>query len=572
VSPFTRSRSNSATEPLDAEPLEPLDPESPDAEPPARSRARRVAAVVLTVVAGLLVLFGLLAPITLGAMTPTAFLRLPVEALVVAGLALVLPPRWRRVLAVAIGAALGVLTVLKVVDLGFDEVLSRPFDPVLDWSFVSAGLDFLAGELGGPGSIAAAAGVVAVILAVIVFTTLAVLRLTRLAAGRRTGSTRVIAVLGVAWIVCAVTGVELAPGQPVASRSAANLAYADLRQVGKDLNDSQEFAHELATDAFGATPGGQLLNGLRGKDVLLTFVESYGQFAIQGSDIAPAIDKQLDAGTASLRAAGFSARSAFLDSATFGGGSWLAHSTVQSGTWVDNQQRYNDLLASDRLSLTRAFGKAGWKTVQDVPAHTQPWPEGKYYGFQQYYDAHGVGYQGPGFAYATMPDQYTFSALQHNELAAKDRRPVMAEIDLVSSHAPWSPRPSLVDWNQVGDGSVFAPMPAAGEAPESVWRDPNHIRAAYGAAIQYSLDTLVSYLQTYGTENTVLIFLGDHQPPVVTPPGVSHQVPVTIVAKDPAVLDRIGSWHWQDGLRPAATAPVWRMDTFRDRFLTAFAK
>ncbi|MDT7694495.1 MAG: hypothetical protein QOI75_3862, partial [Pseudonocardiales bacterium] len=37
-----------------------------------------------------------------------------------------------------------------------------------------------------------------------------------------------------------------------------------------------------------------------------------------------------------------------------------------------------------------------------------------------------------------------------------------------------------------------------------------------------------------------------------------------------AVLDRISGWGWQDGLKPGPNAPVWRMDAFRDRFLTAF--
>ena len=35
-------------------------------------------------------------------------------------------------------------------------------------------------------------------------------------------------------------------------------------------------------------------------------------------------------------------------------------------------------------------------------------------------------------------------------------------------------------------------------------------------------------------------------------------------------MQRIAGWGWQDGLRPSPDAPVWRMDTFRDRFLQAF--
>jgi hypothetical protein len=52
--------------------------------------------------------------------------------------------------------------------------------------------------------------------------------------------------------------------------------------------------------------------------------------------------------------------------------------------------------------------------------------------------------------------------------------------------------------------------------------------------------------------------------------NASYDVPITIVAKDPRMLDRIASWGWTNSVKPAVDAPVWRMDTFRDRFLTAF--
>ncbi|RSM41231.1 sulfatase [Amycolatopsis balhimycina DSM 5908] len=528
---------------------------------------------VLTVLAALLVLFGLLAPDDLSSISAVALVRVPVEGLIVAALVLVLPPRARRVAAVAVGLVLGLLTLLKVLDTGFYATLEKPFDPIYDWSFFHAGVEFLAGQIGNAATVAAlvVAGVLAV--AVVVLMVLAMLRLSRVAAGRRTGATRVVAVLAVVWIVCSLFDVEIAPGQPVAAQSAAALAYGDLRQVGADLRDQRPFGEVAAEDAFRTTPGDQLLNGLRGKNVVLTFVESYGRIALDDPGFAPKIGATLDAGTAELRAAGIGARSAFLSSSTFGGGSWLAHSTVQSGMWIDNQQRYNNLLAGDRLTLGGAFQRAGWKTVWDVPAHTMDWPEGqKFYHPDAYYDAHHVGYQGPGFAYATMPDQFTMSMLQRTELAKAGPRPVMAEVDLVSSHAPWSPRPWLVDWNQVGDGSVFTPMPGAGEAPESVWKDPAKIRDAYRDATDYSLKTLISFVQHYGDDNLVLVFLGDHQPPVVAPQGAVHDVPITIVAKDPKVLDRISGWGWQDGLHPGAQAPVWKMDSFRDRFLTAFAR
>jgi hypothetical protein len=78
-------------------------------------------------------------------------------------------------------------------------------------------------------------------------------------------------------------------------------------------------------------------------------------------------------------------------------------------------------------------------------------------------------------------------------------------------------------------------------------------------------------VQTYGDDNLVLVVLGDHQAaPVITGATTGREVPITIVARDRAVLDRISGWGWDEGLRPGSQAPIWRMDAFRDRFLSAF--
>jgi hypothetical protein len=43
------------------------------------------------------------------------------------------------------------------------------------------------------------------------------------------------------------------------------------------------------------------------------------------------------------------------------------------------------------------------------------------------------------------------------------------------------------------------------------------------------------------------------------------------MAGDQAVLDTVADWGWSSGVRPEPTAPVWPMDTFRDRFLGTFS-
>jgi hypothetical protein len=281
----------------------------------------------------------------------------------------------------------------------------------------------------------------------------------------------------------------------------------------------------------------------------------------------------LDAGTSRLRASGYSAKSAFLTSPTFGGLSWLAHSTLQSGLWVDNQVRYDRLLSSSRMTLSRAFGRAGWRTVAVLPSNRGAWREGKaFYRFDKIYDKKRLGYVGPRFGFSRMPDQYALSAFQRLELARRDRLPVMAEIELASSHAPWARQPRMVDWDSLGDGSVFEPIHEQAETAKEVWSHREDIEPAYMKSIAYSLSALVSFVQTYGDDNLVLILLGDHQPAtVVSGHGASRDVPITVIAHDPAVMDRISGWGWQDGMRPGARAPVWPMDTFRDRLITAYS-
>jgi hypothetical protein len=115
-------------------------------------------------------------------------------------------------------------------------------------------------------------------------------------------------------------------------------------------------------------------------------------------------------------------------------------------------------------------------------------------------------------------------------------------------------------------------MPERGQSATTVWRDPNQVRAAYGQSVEYTMSALMSFVQTYGKDNLVVIALGDHQPAtIVSGQGASHDVPISIIAHDPKVLDSISGWGWQDGMLPDPHAPVLPMESFRDKFLTAFS-
>jgi phosphatidylglycerophosphate synthase len=529
-------------------------------------RLRTRIAAVLTILALLLVWVALVSPNKLTELTPSAFLRLPIEGLVVIALACLLPAGARRVLAVVVGPALALVVLVKILDMGFFTIFDRPFNPVDDWSYAGIGIETLRDSVGR--ARADAAVVVAAVLAVgvLVASTLAVLRLTRVAARHRGWSLRAVTTLGVVWVVCSVFG------SPIASASGVDLAVNEVHAVQAGLRGYRTFVRELRNDPFRDTPRDQLLTSLRGKDVLLVFVESYGRVAVQDASISPRVDAVLDTGTEQLRAAGFSSRSGFLTSSTFGGLSWLAHSTVQSGVLVDSGRRYDHLVTSGRFTLNQAFQRAGWRAIDDVPSNDRTWREGSlFYHYDKLYDRRNVGYRGPTFGYASMPDQYVLLALQRLELAKAPRPPLFAEVDLVSSHIPWTRIPHLIGWSDVGDGSIFNRVPVDESTQSALFSDAERVRAAYGRSIEYSLKTLFSFVQHYGNDNLVLVVLGDHQPAtIVSGEGASRDVPISVIAHDPAVLDRIAGWGWERGMRPSPRAPVWPMEQFRDRFLSAF--
>ncbi len=82
------------------------------------------------------------------------------------------------------------------------------------------------------------------------------------------------------------------------------------------------------------------------------------------------------------------------------------------------------------------------------------------------------------------------------------------------------------------------------------------MKAAYARSLEYSLNTLISFVQHYGKKNLVLVVVGDEQPlPNVSGQGASHDVPISIISHDPSVLKRIAGWGWQEACGPARRRP-----------------
>ncbi|MGJ0490756.1 sulfatase-like hydrolase/transferase [Methylobacter sp.] len=520
----------------------------------------------LNISALVFVFIALVIPNRISSITPLAFAHFPLEAILL-GLVLLVPGRAGSVIRAFAACLLAAGIIVKIADMATYQAFDRPLNPVLDSRFLADGMNLLQGAMGQIGALIVAGLLITLVMGIIVLAYVVLGRArTLLRVAPRASITGLLAGLCV-WTTLALGGWQRT------SAPFYDLMAMHVSNTLSSIDDLKAFSDVVDSDPYAAVPDDALFDKLKGKDVLVVFIESYGRTVLDKPDYATHVRPVLEQGGANLAAKGLFARSAYLTSPTYGGISWLAHGTLLSGLWINSQVRYDRLVISKRPSLNRLFQRAGWRTVAVQPAHTMAWPQGAYFGYDRIYASQDLGYRGQPFNWITMPDQYTLAAFQSLERQSLERTPVMAEIALISSHAPWTPLPRLVEWNQIDDGAIFNQQTREGDAPEVVWQNTEHIREQYRKSIEYALANIVSYAINYGDDNLVILVLGDHQPaPFVTGESESHDVLVHLISRDKKVMEAVKDWQWTDGMLPASHAPVWGMDKLRDRFIAAFSK
>jgi len=515
-------------------------------------------AVALTILAMLLVL---LMPGHPKSFVFGAFLRLPVEVPVIL-LALMWSPRFLSgLIRVILVASLSLLILLRVADIGSYLAFNRRFNPMVELHLIGDGWNLASQSIG---LIEAGISVLLAVL-IILFVCALLFRglglIARLRRGARTG----LSVLCGGIVLLAI---------PVLAKQAAEERSLPLQaellgevksrwlDIRKSVADLAAFNKALPNDSAIAD-GLPAFEALAGKDVIILFVESYGRSYIDGDGFAPAARARLETAEELISEAGLSVKSAWIDSPIRGGRSWLAHATLMSGLKIDSQARFDRLISSRRMSLNRLFGEAGWHTAGLMPAIQLAWPEGRWYGYDQTLDAKALNYKGEKFGWVTMPDQYTLAAFESG-IRRTSEKPVMAEIALISSHAPWTPLPTeVLPWEMIGDGSVFGGRYREGPSTAEVWSDRNTVRRQFAASLGYMLELIVSYLVHFA-DDALFIILGDHQPAaIVNGWDANAHVPMHVVSKDTELLQRLPDSFFTDGMLPSASQRAQPMESIR---------
>ena len=496
------------------------------------------------------------------------------EAVLVVGLCALLPRRrWSAPLATATALALVLLGSLAVADAAVRQSLGRPLNLYLDLRLMSSVQHLLAGTLG---AVVAAMVIPGLILSALLMTWVLASLLSPPVASTRGLAARVSGVALIAVFIVGLTGDRVPELTQRMGIPVVQIATDQTRQLLLMLSERERFAAESAATpaSYAELPG--LLQQLRDRDVLLAFVESYGVSALYDPRYAPVIQPRLEDLSARMADAGLHLATGTLVAPTQGGQSWFSHGSLLSGIWLDNQLRYDLLLASGRETLIDDFSRAGHRTVAVMPATTLAWPEGEQLGYDQILAYRDIDYAGPALNWVTMPDQFTWSFLEHSVRDADNAegQPLFAELSLISSHAPWTPiLPVLDDWDSIDDGSVFAPWENAGERPADLWLDSDRVREHFALSVDYAINAMTGYAEHYVDDRTLLIVTGDHQPaPLITGDDASRDVPVHVISGDRTLLQPFLDWGFRSGALPDPDQRTLGMDAFRDWFVRAFSE
>jgi phosphoglycerol transferase MdoB-like AlkP superfamily enzyme len=242
--------------------------------------------------------------------------------------------------------------------------------------------------------------------------------------------------------------------------------------------------------------------------------------------------------------------SAFITAPTFGGSSWLSHSSFLTGIELRDEGDYQLLLTSRRDTWARLFQAQGYRAVALMPGVRKPWPEGRFYGFERIYDAASLNYRGPAFGWWRIPDQYSLARLHRVEIEAPDRRPLLIVFPTISNHNPFRPTPVYQpDWERVLTADPFPPEAVAAALEKTdAWLQ---FGSAYVETLAYELNWLAGYLRAWGRSDTVFVVLGDHQPQAsVTGAGAPWDVPVHIIGRHTGILDTLVRAGFVPGFSP----------------------
>lgn len=396
------------------------------------------------------------------------------------------------------------LRTFAIAEHGCRHFLRRPVALVNDVRLVPD-LQELLTNTGGPNTL----GYVAIALAVYLLLSAALLRGV---AGQApaVGGLATVSLLG-----------TLIVGQPVTLSVRAVEEVVALAFVG-DFESRVALEHAEVIDTWNDIP-----REFRRRDLHVLIVESYGETVFRHEPYKTLREERIPWFAAKLAESGLKIRSRYYRSPTFGGRSWFAHSAIAAGLMVGDSDRYRMLLDSEVEPLASHFRRGGYRTTLVAPAITRAWPEADYFGFENVLVFASLGYTGPRFGFAMVPDQWVIHRVR-NRLGPG---PHLVEWHLTSTHAPFTAHAPVLD-----DDALAAANPYEGLEAKRFkirWPDLENAEVGYAWAMDYEFQVLADAIPRLLAEGGLAVVVGDHQPNgALTEDDASWNVPCHVIGRE----------------------------------------
>ncbi len=493
--------------------------------------------------------------------------RLSVELTVLAALWVLV--RWVR--RPWVGAIFGMLYVLAISYYIYEAIVLSVF--LLEPSFYSQfylardGLPFLAEHVNAAWWIYAGALLGLALLATVVIWLLALMLRSGGAPGLHWLSCAGMGVMAFACIVAAVSYQTYTARPEMVASSLGFKLQKNVALSLKTQHDVASFDDSTVRRIYDYT-GYQLETK---PDIYVIFIESYGSVLYKRTHFRPPYTALLSELDETLHNAGWRTTTALTESPTWGGGSWLAYTSLLFGLRIDNHPQYlalrNKYQVDSYPSLGDTLQQQGyhyvWLSALDENLADLAWAKyTRLLGVDELIRNDDMEFLGPRYGWGPAPPDQWVLNWAHEQVKARTDDPLLLFTITQNSHYPWTPHPTLADnWRALNE-----------PAPEEEFVDPDTIsteamRRNYLNAVEYQLRMLTQFILDNGDENSLFILVGDHQPPAVSRRADGWTTPMHIISRDAALIDSFSGYGFVPGLTVTNLEPSLRHEGFYSLFM-----
>ncbi|MEM6317676.1 MAG: sulfatase-like hydrolase/transferase [Bacteroidota bacterium] len=249
-------------------------------------------------------------------------------------------------------------------------------------------------------------------------------------------------------------------------------------------------------------------------NIYLIFLESYGGVASLSDYCAPLYDTLSAHLHETLDSAGWSVVSNYSKSTVIGGRSWLAMTTAMVGARIEDQIQYSELIKKEMgyPHMVDFFNRQGYETVRmsnmrinEIDTLNMLTIPNRFWQFDRRYLFPDIPYRGYQYDYyGGIPDQFALGYANDNWLTNPEQPYFFTSITM-NSHGPWQSRmpPIVEDYHTLNT----LENPFGGETTEA-----DMTIKKYWTAVDYQLRMIADFVLKKGKDNSVYIFMGDHNP------------------------------------------------------------